>query len=132
MELLSQSTLGAKVPQMNMIETMNSFNFWDPKSQETLIFSNYVGGAAIFEYRGGQVEILRVNQKYLEELQMNLSEKDLIEGNFFDFFDEINKNVYLKMLERAIASGKEEECETWRNLSSACCGVQPSWLRASK
>ena len=131
LELLSQSTLGAKVPQMNMIETMNSFNFWDPKSQETLIFSNYVGGAAIFEYRGGQVEILRVNQKYLEELQMNLSEKDLIEGNFFDFFDEINKNVYLKMLERAIASGKEEECETWRTISSACCGNEQICIRTN-
>lgn len=131
LEVFSKSTLGAKVPQMDIIETMNSYNFWDPKSQETLIFSNYVGGAAIFEYCNGQVEILRVNKKYLEEYHMNLSEKDLIEGNPMNYLDEINKNVYLKMIACAIESGDEEECETWRNVSSACCGEEQICIRSN-
>ncbi len=113
--LIKESDIGAKVPQMDLIATLNSFNFWDPKSQETLIFSNYVGGASIFEYYNGKLELLRVNQKYLQELQMDVSEKDLIQGDPMRFFDDTNKNIYFQALERAILTGEEQECETWRN-----------------
>ncbi len=115
LELIRGSDIGAKVPQMNLIATLNSFNFWDPKSQETLIFSNYVGGASIFEYYDGKLELLRVNQKYLQELRMDVSEKDLIQGDPMRFFDDDNKNIYFEALERAIQTGEEQECETWRN-----------------
>jgi EAL domain-containing protein (putative c-di-GMP-specific phosphodiesterase class I) len=64
--LLSKNCVGAEIPRMDLIETLNAHDFWDPASLETLIFSNYVGGAAIFEFYHGKVEILRVNQKYLQ------------------------------------------------------------------
>ncbi len=115
LELINKSDIGAKVPQFDLIATLNSFNFWDPKSQETLIFSNYVGGASIFEYYDGRLELLRVNQKYLKELSMDLSEKDLIEGDPMRFFDDTNKQIYFDALERAIETGDEQECETWRD-----------------
>ncbi len=35
---------------MLLIDTVDFANFWDPKSQETLIFNNFVGGASIFCY----------------------------------------------------------------------------------
>lgn len=131
LELLGGATIGSKVAHMQLIETLNAYNFWDPQSQETLIFSNYVGGAAIFEYRDGQVEVLRVNQKYLQEIGMNLSEKDLIDDDPMRFFDENNKQIYIKMLERAIQTGEEEECETWRNISSSCCGDEKICIRSN-
>lgn len=121
-KFLKSSMVGAKIPQLRLIERLNAFDFWDPKSLETLIFSNYVGGAAIFEYHNGQVEILRVNQKYLSELGMNLTEKQLIESDPMAVFDETNKQIYCDMLNRAIESMEEEECETWRTISSECCG----------
>ncbi len=80
-EILAGSTVGTAVPQMRLIDTMNACDFWNPASQETLIFSNYVGGASIFDYHNGEIEMLRVNQKYLQELGMNLSEKEIIESN---------------------------------------------------
>lgn len=129
--LISGNEIGAKIPQLSLIDTLNAFNFWDPKSMETLIFSNYVGGAAIFDYHDGQIEILRVNKKYLEELSMNLSEKDLIESDPLRFFDEENKKIYLDMLKRAIATGEEQECETWRDIASPCCGTDRFCIRCS-
>ncbi len=128
--ILSGSTVGVAVPQMRLIDTLNACDFWDPKSQETLIFSNYVGAAAIFDYRDGKVEMLRVNQKYLQELGMNLSEKDIIELDLMDAIEESSKSQYVGMLKKAIDSMDEQECEVWCNIQSPCCGTERICIRA--
>ncbi len=130
-ELISGSSVGSAVPQMKLIETLNACEFWNPQSLETLIFSNYVGGAAIFDYHDDKVEILRVNQKYLSEICMNLTEKDLIESDPMAVFDEKNRRIYLDMLERAVETGDEQECETWRTLTSAGCGDEVVCIRST-
>ncbi|MBQ9124413.1 MAG: bifunctional diguanylate cyclase/phosphodiesterase [Acholeplasmatales bacterium] len=130
-KLLSGSMIGATVPQLQLLDVMKAGNFWDPKSQETLIFSNYVGGAAIFVYHKGKIEILRVNTKYLQELCMNLTEKDIVKCDPLDWFDTFNKKKYLDMLDKAIGSLQEEECETWRMLHSECCGNEIICVRSS-
>ncbi len=124
--LVSASKIGALIPQMNMLDAFNSANFWEPTSQETLIFSNFVGGAAIFQYdRGAQrIEILRVNKKYLRELGMNLSEHEIIHSNPADTLDEGDMQLYLNALNKAIQTGEEQECETWRHIKSPCCGEE--------
>ena len=130
--LLSQSHIEATVPPMHLIETLNACNFWDPKSQETLIFSNYVGAAAIFDYHDGTIELLRVNKKYLQELGMNHAEHDLIKADpVTTFTDDTDIEVYKNMINRAIESGEEEECETWRTMSSNCCGTETICIRTS-
>lgn len=130
--LLGGNDTGVVMPQLELIETFNAANFWDPRSLETLIFNNFVGGAAIFELDADDnVELLRVNRKYLEELGMNLSEKELIEGDAWAPFDEQNRRVYLSMLHRAEKSGEEEECETLRTIRSACCGSEQLYLKAN-
>ena len=113
-DMLAESALGEKTAQVKMIDNMNAYDFWDPKSQETLIYSHYVGGVSVFEYCNGKVDILRVNHKYLEEFDMKINEKSLIEGDPMRFFDDENRTKYIAMLQRAIESGKEAECETWR------------------
>lgn len=130
-KLISKSAVGAAVPQLKLIGTLDAIDFWSPKSQETLIFNNYVGGAAIFSYTNGKVEILRVNKKYLQETCMNQTEKDLIESNPLEVFDEDNKAIYLSTIEKAINSMDEEECETWRVLSSECCGDERICVRSN-
>lgn len=117
-QLLTFRMIGAMVPRMSLIDTLNACDFWDPESQETLIFSNYVGAAAIFDYHDGDIEIYRVNEKYLKEVCMNHTQKEIIESCFFDELDDGNKQIYIDMLERAIKSGDEEECETWRSVNS--------------
>ena len=130
-ELITGSTIGETNPQMNLVENLNSCDFWDPKSQETLIFSNYVGGAAIFDYHDGKLEVLRVNKKYLREMGMNLSEKDVIETDLLSTLDDENKQIYMDMLQRAIDTMEEQECDTWRDLFSPCCGEDRICIRSS-
>lgn len=117
--------------QLELVGGMDSFDFWNPKSQETLIFSNYVGGAAIFSYYDDKVEILRVNQKYMKEIGMNQSEKDVIESDFLQAFDEENRKIYVEMIERAIQTEEEQECDAWRMIRSECCGDEKICIRSN-
>ena len=130
-ELLTGNAFGNLDPQMHLAEELNSCDFWNPKSQETLIFSNYVGGAAIFDYHNGKLEVLRVNKKYLREMGMNLTEKDIIETDLLSTLDEENKKIYIDMLERAIETMEEQECDTWRTMFSRCCGEEHICIRSS-
>ena len=98
---------------MQLIETINSCEFWNPMSQETLIFNNYVGGAAIFEYYNGAIQIQRVNKKYLKEIGTDFSERQLMEIDPLMVMDEENKQRYISVIQEAIKTYEEQECETW-------------------
>lgn len=130
-ELLTGNANSVVNPQLHLKENLNTCDFWDPKSQETLIFSNYVGGAAIFDFHGGKLEVLRVNKKYLREMGMNLTEKDIIESDLLSTFDDENRKVYIDMLQRAIDTMEEQECDTWRTMFSPCCGQEKICIRSS-
>lgn len=130
-QMLRESELGAVKPQLELIDTLNPGKFWNPQSLETLIFSNYVGGAAIFAFKNGRIEILRVNKKYLQELGMNLSEQDVIGSDPWQSMDETNAQMYLAAIQRAIADGEEEEVETWRSMASTCCGEEQLCIRST-
>ncbi len=130
-KVLRGSHIGTARPNMDLIETMDVENFWSSESLETLIFSNYVGGAAIFDYKDGKSEILRVNRKYLKEQGMNLSEKDLIGSDVLDYIDEAGRDTYIKMLETAIETREEQECETWRTITSSSCGEDRMCIRST-
>ncbi len=132
-KLISGSRVGAMVPQMDLIDSMNFADFWDPQSQETLIFNNYVGGAAVFRYnrRKKTVEILRVNKKYVQELGMNLSEREIMNTGLDIFASAMDKKIYFDTLERAISTMEEQECETWRTIVSDCCGQETIYVRST-
>lgn len=129
--ILSESAIGNTIPRIKLIDNLNAENFWSNESLETLIFSNYVGGAAIFEYKDGKIEMLRVNQKYIKEMGMNLSEKQIIHTNPLLDIIEGDRKIYTDMLELAIKTNEEQECETWRKLSSSCCGEDVICIRSS-
>jgi len=113
--LLEKRTPGETEHKLELIETLNPGSFWNPESLDTLIFSNYVGGAAIFDYYDDKIEIIRVNQKYEQEVASSLSSKEIVRMEVNDLFDEENRKTFVAMLNRAIESGEEEECETWRS-----------------
>jgi len=130
--LLRESPTGMPAPHMRLIESMDAGRFWSEDSLETLIFSNFVGGAAIFDYRkGGKAEILRVNEKYLRELGMNLSEKEVVNHDPMDTMDSSDLSIYRQTIDRAIETGDEEECETWRTITSSCCGQDRICVRST-
>ena len=98
---------------------------------ETLIFNNFVGGAAIFTYNTETKEkkILRVNRKYVKELGMNMTERDIIGKDVWSAFGEHEEQKYDDMLLRAIKSGDEEMSDTWRIVTSDCCGQDEICIR---
>ena len=116
---ISMTNVGVSIPQKKLLDTLDAGNFFANDSLEELIFNNFVGGAAIFDYRDGKLEIVRVNESYLAELGLELSEKDVMSQSLLDGFDDEGRESYLEMLERAIETGAEQECETWRTLTSA-------------
>ena len=87
--------------------------------------------SAIFEYHDNKIEILRVNKKYLKEIGMNLTEKELVKSDPLAVFDDNNRQVYIDTLEHCIETREEQECETWRTLSSACCGDERMCIRSN-
>jgi len=114
--LLRESNTADTATQIELIDRFDAHNFWDPESQETLIFNSYVGAAKIFSYQDGKIEVMRVNQKFLRELGGSIAEKDVLTTDPLDCFDAENRRRYIEMLERAKASGEEEECEYWRRV----------------
>ena len=130
MDVLKKTNLEPTVPALKLLQPMDAEKFWNPESLETLIFSNYVGAAAIFSYEEGKVEILRTNGKYIKELGMNLTEDEVIRSNPWDNHSPESKATYEKTIQKAIASGDEESCETWRTFRSKCCGEDKVCLRS--
>lgn len=130
-QLVSRSTVGSTLPHMKMIEHLDACNFWSDSSLETLVFNHYVGGAGIFEYKNGKLEMLRVNPKYVKEIGMNLPEKEIIHTNPLAGVSEAEQKTYLHMLKLAIKTGEEQECETWRRISSPCCGEDTICIRSN-
>lgn len=119
---------------MNLVESMESGMFWNPDSIETLIFNNFVGGAAVFLYKEkeeGKVEILRVNDKYLQEMGMNLTAKEFITCNPWNHHEKYSRMTYESAIKKAIETGEEQTCETWRTFHSKCCGESRLCIRSS-
>ena len=117
-------------PAMDLIRTMDAGKFWDPSSMETLIFNNFIGGAAIFTYQEGKMEILRVNKKYVKELGMNMLEQEILNSDPWQTFDDKNRMIYEDTLKNAIESRDEVTCETWRCICSEICGEDDICIRS--
>lgn len=130
-ELMQKSFTSEIIPQLQVIKNLNTSNFWSYDSLETIIFNNFVGGAAVFEYHNGELEFLRVNKKFLTEIGMNLSEKDLIDLNWNEAMDVTNADVYRNTLKKAIETNEEQECEVWYKFKSHCCGEEKMCLRST-
>ena len=127
--VLRETNLEPTVPALKLIETMDAEKFWNPASLETLIFSSYVGAAAIFSYEDGAVEILRVNGKYVKEIGMNQTEQEIIQSNPWAHFSAHGREIYEKTVQLAEKTGEEQTCETWRTFVSQCCGEDKICVR---
>jgi len=105
--------------------------FWDSNSLETLIFSNYVGGAAILKLHEGKIEVVRVNDKYIRELGMNMTFDDILKQDFLLTLSKEDQKVMLDTLQKAAETGEEEECVTKRLIHSTCCGDETIYVKSN-
>ena len=120
--MLKNLKSGVLAPGMKLIDKLDAEKFWSPESFETLVFNNFVGGAAVISFKDDEIETLRVNERYLKELGMNMNQQDIILNQKNLNFDEKNKQIYIDTINRAIVSNDYETCETWREVFSQCCG----------
>ena len=127
-ELLKNTGSEDIAPIMDL--SVDAIKFWTPDSYETLIFSQYVGPAAVFRYEKGNVELLRVNPKYVKEMGMGLTVDDYLRSHPWDNFSWDSRRIYEDTILRAIATGKEQTCETWRRFYSDCCGNESICMRS--
>ncbi len=86
--------------------------FWDASSAETLLFSSYAGSACIMEYQGGNVEFLRVNDKYTREVfGENPPSAHALTIHLIDYADEGDRARMRDAVDTAARKGVEVVCE---------------------
>ena len=110
--LLQEQTKEGKLAGLNTLDTLDSNEFWNPKSMETLIFNSYVGGAAIIEYHHGQVEPIRINDRFEQEFAG--ATKDGVPLYTIppaDCMDEENMRLMVANFHKAIQTSRESTAE---------------------
>lgn len=106
-----------KLSRLKTVSTLDNGQFWNPESLETLIFNSYVGGACIFEQYKGRLELLRVNDQYLLELENILSQDILTENvnltmmNPVNYMDNDNLFLLYETINEAVSTREETFCE---------------------
>ena len=96
---------------LETVESLDNDVFWDPKSMDTLVFNSYVGGANVFEYDNGKIEILRANEKYAKVLcGENCTTEEALKISWVDHIVEEDRIPICNALKKAIDSGEEVTC----------------------
>ncbi|MFA6948605.1 MAG: EAL domain-containing protein, partial [Eubacteriales bacterium] len=102
------------IAALETVEALDNNAFWDPKSMETLIFNSYVGGACIFEYKSGMIELLRINKKYVQEFgNGKFSTEQALKLQITDYLDEETKRELNTVITHAAKTGSEVTCNLW-------------------
>ena len=91
---------------LETVENLDNNTFWDPSSMDTLIFNSYVGGACIFEYHNGTIELLRANDKYSQVIgSAGITVEDALKLSWADHLDEKNGAAVNEALQLSINTG---------------------------
>ncbi len=97
--------------KMMVIEKVDSYDvgeFWNPGSIDTLIFNSFVGGACVFEFHKGAVDMLRVNDRYVNIIgDGRMTTSDILSMNMLDYINNEDLLKAIGVMQEAIASGAE-------------------------
>lgn len=97
---------------LRTVENLDSNNFWSPDSLDTLIFNSYLGGACIYEHFNGQIELLRVNNKYIQVLDsVGMTVGDALKLNWSEHLEEKSLQKMSAALQEATETGAEVSSE---------------------
>ena len=99
-------------------------------SYEELINSKYAEPAAVIAYAEGKVRILAINDRFIPELWMNVSEEEYREAFPEKIFDEDNQQAFFRAVRRCAETGEEQTVECWRAVFSNCCGFDKICLKS--
>lgn len=86
--------------------------FMNPDSPESMMFEEYTGPAAIYEYddETEQIHLIRVNKKYLSMIEMQDLVLNDVRKNLKQLVNKNSIDMYIKAIRGAVSTGKEEVC----------------------
>ena len=96
----------------------------------SIIHNRFAEPAAIISYDGDNISIIDANDRYISEMWMNVSAESFLKEDFRGRFDDDNLFILLRALNKCVSSGEEQETETWRSLSSDCCGISRVFVKS--
>ncbi len=109
----------------NAAETRNIMDFLDSSVQSTLLFDSFIGGAAIVEFDGNRLELIRANDRYFKIMKTN--SEDYFgdsEIHFINISDD-TRDDFISILFETVKTGEEVECEIKRKSNTT---EKPLWL----
>lgn len=122
-----------KEPQLEEIKTVKNLStnsFWDPKSIDTLIFNSFLGGACIFEVHNGEIEVLRVNDKYVRMIgRAGMEMTDALKLDWAAYMEENGRQRFFAALRYSSESEDEADDEYLFYNLPGC--AEKTYLRAT-
>ncbi len=106
---------------------LEAAKFLDASENSTLFFNNFIGGAAIIEWSGENIEALRMNDQFFEEIgttrhDFSKMQKDIVSG-----IEKYSQEAFFSTLYEAMNSKKSCFCEI--QLKPFYENTQPFWVR---
>lgn len=86
--------------------------FWNPNSQVNVLFNSFVGGLGIFELKGRSFDILRVNDRFYEIMNLDRDTIYNISPRLKEYIVKEDKYLFFKKLEQAKSEKGETIIET--------------------
>ena len=97
-----------KLLTMETVENLDNNTFWNPESMDTLIFNSYVGGACIYEYNQGRIELLRATEKYAQVIgSAGMTVEAALKLDWVEHLDKESATRVLRDLDRSVQTRQE-------------------------
>lgn len=106
---------------------LEAAKFLDATKNSTLLFNNFIGGAAIIEWTGATVEALRMNDQFFEEIGTTRHDFTAIQKDIVSGIEKHCQETFFSTLYEAMNSKKSCFCEI--QLKPFYKNTQPFWVR---
>ncbi|MCR5733765.1 MAG: response regulator [Lachnospiraceae bacterium] len=97
---------------------------------KSIIQNRFSEAAAIIMYSGDDLKLIDINDRFIPEMWMNVSKEDFLKQDYKKSFDDDNRFIFKRALDKCADTGEEQEAETWRLLFSDCCGYDRVCLKS--
>ena len=90
---------------------------------EEIINNRYIGAAAIIsinENSKDRFSFVNVNDRYINEMELNVSVSDFLRGDYFEFITDAEKDDFCKIVMVSAQKGEATECDYKCRVKSAC------------
>lgn len=91
--------------------TSQAAKFLDATTQATLLFNSFVGGAAILESTGDNIEVLRMNDQFIKELGTNREDYAKVQKQFINTIAPASRPSFMATLQEVTHKDISSFCE---------------------